>query len=205
MKVLVACEFSGRVRDAFISRGHEAMSADFLPTEAPGPHFQGDVREVLGEAWDLLIAHPSCQFLAVSGARYMAARVEQTKKALEFVRMFLTAKVPRIVVENPVSVISTRLRPPDQIIHPHFFGENASKSTCLWLKNLPLLVPTSHFPPRIIDGKKRWGNQTDSGQNRLGPSDTRAKERSTTYRGIAEAMAEQYGNPTALFQKQIEW
>ena len=198
MKVLVACEYSGTVRDAFIAAGHDALSCDLLPTDAPGPHYQGDVRDVLGDGWDLMIAHPPCTYLAVSGMHRTARGLRDpqlTEDALDFVRLLLAAPVPRIAVENPVSVISTRVRKPDQIIQPWQYGHDASKTTCLWLKGLPTLRPTQIVEPRIVDGRKRWGNQTDSGQNRLSPSPDRWKRRSATYAGIAAAMAAQWGCP----------
>ena len=196
MKVLIACEYSGTVRDAFIAAGHDAMSCDLLPTDAPGPHYQGDVRDVLGDGWDLMIAHPPCTYLSVSGMHRTARGLRDpqlTEDALDFVRLLLAAPVPRIALENPVSVISTRVRKPDQIIQPWQYGHDASKTTCLWLKGLPALRPTQIVAPRIVDGRKRWGNQTDSGQNRLSPSPDRWKRRSATYAGIAAAMAAQWG------------
>jgi hypothetical protein len=196
MKILIACEYSGRVRDAFIARGHDAMSCDILPTDVPGPHYQGDVRDILNDGWDMMIAHPPCTYLSVSGMHWTTRGLRDpqlTEDALEFVRLLLDAPIPRIALENPISVISSRIRKPDQIITPYQFGHDASKKTCLWLKNLPLLTPTQIIEPRIVDGKKRWGNQTDSGQNKLGPSDDRWKIRSETYAGIANAMAEQWG------------
>lgn len=183
MKVLVACEFSGVVRDAFLAKGHDAWSCDLLPTERPGPHIQGDVLEVLGEGWDLMIAHPPCTHLAVSGARWFKDKVAEQEEALAFVRRLLEAPVARICVENPVSVISSRIRKPDQIIQPWMFGHGETKATCLWLKNLPALVPT-----RIVEGR----------QNRIHrepPGPDRWKNRSMTYQGIADAMAEQWGVP----------
>jgi hypothetical protein len=197
VKVLIACEYSGTVRDAFIAAGHDAMSCDLLPTDAPGPHYQGDVRDVLHDGWDLMIAHPPCTYLAVSGMHRTARGLRDpqlTEDALDFVRLLLAAPVPRIAVENPVSVISTRIRRPDQIIQPWQYGHDASKTTCLWLKGLPALQPTQIVEPRIVDGRKRWGNQTDSGQNRLSPSPDRWKRRSATYPGIAAAMAAQWGD-----------
>lgn len=198
MRVLVACEMSGRVRDAFIKRGHEAVSCDLLDTLVPGPHLKGDVRTFIGWAgWDLMIAHPPCTYLSVSGLHWNkrnSERVQQTEEALEFVKVLMDAPIDRICIENPVSCISTRIRKPDQIIQPYEFGEDASKRTCLWLKNLPRLEPTVRVHGRITaDGKERWSNQTDSGQNRLGPSEDRAEIRSLTYHGIANAMAEQWG------------
>lgn len=196
MRVLIACEYSGAVRDAFLRVGHDAMSCDLLPTDAPGPHYQGDVRDVLGDGWDLMVAHPPCTYLSVSGMHWTHRGLRDpqlTEDALAFVRVLLEAPVPRIALENPVSIISSRIRKPDQIIQPWQFGHDASKKTCLWLKGLPPLQPTSIVEPRIVDGRKRWGNQTDSGQNRLGPSDDRWKIRSATYDGIAQAMADQWG------------
>lgn len=195
MRVLVACESSGAVRDAFTRAGHYAMSCDLLPTEQPGLHYQGDVRDVLGQEWDLLIAHPPCTYLSVSGMHWTTRGLRDpqlTKDALDFVRLFMDAPIERIAIENPVSVISSRIRKPDQIIQPWQFGHNASKKTCLWLKNLPLLKPTQLVEPRIVNGKQRWGNQTDSGQNKLPPSKDRWKLRSKTYEGIADAMAAQW-------------
>lgn len=196
MRVLVACEYSGRVRDALIKCGHDAMSCDLLPTDAPGPHYQGDVRDILCDGWDMMIAHPPCTYLSVSGMHWTTRGLRDpqlTEDALDFVRLLLDAPIPRIALENPVSVISSRIRKPDQIIAPYQFGHDASKKTCLWLRGLPLLRQTSYVPPRMVDGKKRWGNQTDSGQNKLGPSEDRWKIRSETFEGIAEAMADQWG------------
>ena len=195
MRVLIACEFSGVVREAFSLRGHEAWSCDLLPSEIPGRHFQGDVRDLLAEPWDLMIAHPPCTHLAVSGARYFKEKTDEQAEALDFIRTLLSAPIERIALENPVGIISTRIRKPDQIIQPYDFGEDASKRTCLWLKGLPLLRGTLFKPPRMVNGKPRWGNQTDSNQNRLGPSPDRWKLRSKTYPGIARAMADQWGNP----------
>lgn len=198
MKVLVACEYSGRVRDAFLSRGHDAISCDLLPTEVNGPHYQGDIRDVLYDGWDLMIAHPPCTYLAVSGLHWNKRGVlidgrprgELTEEALEFVRLLLDAPILRIALENPVGAISTRIRKPDQVVQPWWFGDDASKKTCLWLKNLPPLVPTNKLPG---DSRTRRANQTPSGQNKLGPSPDRWKERSRTYQGIADAMAKQWG------------
>lgn len=196
MKVLVACEYSGRVRDAFRSLGHDAMSCDLLPSDVGGPHYQGDVTDLLGDGWDLMVAHPPCTYLSVSGMHWTARGLRDpqlTEDALAFVRLLMSAPIPRIAVENPVSVISSRIRKPDQVIQPYQFGHDASKATCLWLNGLPLLTPTVQIAPRIVDGRKRWGNQTDSGQNRLPPSHDRWKIRSATFTGIATAMAEQWG------------
>jgi len=203
MRVLVACEFSGTVRDAFIREGHEAMSCDLLPSEASGPHHQGDVRDVLGNGWDLMIAHPPCTYLAVSGMHWTTRGLRDpqlTEDALDFVRLLMDAPIDRICVENPVSVISSRIRKPDQIIQPYEYGHDASKKTCLWLKNLPPLQPTQMIEPRLVttpSGKtaKRWGNQCSNyGQDSLPPSPDRWKLRSATYLGIAEAMAKQWGH-----------
>ena len=201
MRVLVACEFSGVVRRAFRALGHEAYSLDLLPADDASPfHIQEDAVSYLGRIgfrYDLMIAHPPCTDLASSGAHLFAKKARQQAEALDFVQFLMRAPVDRIAIENPIGVISTKIRKPDQIIQPYSFGENASKSTCLWLKNLPCLVPTKYVPPRLVSvgGKamRRWGNQTDSGQNKLGPSKDRWKERSRTYDGIAEAMASQWG------------
>ena len=195
MRILIACEYSGTVRDAFIRAGHDAMSCDLLPTDVLGPHYQGDVFDIINDGWDMMIAHPPCTYLSVSGMHWTARGLRDpqlTEDALEFVRRLMAAPIPRIAVENPISVISSRIRKPDQIINPWQFGHDASKRTCLWLKELPLLTPTAIVEPRIVNGKKRWANQTDSGQNRLPPSEDRWKIRSETYTGIAQAMAEQW-------------
>lgn len=196
MRVLIACEYSGVVRDAFIRKGHDAMSCDLLPTDVPGPHHQGDVFDVINDGWDLMIAHPPCTYLCSSGLHWnkrVPGRDAKTEEAVNFVRKLLECGIPKIALENPIGCLSKRIRKPDQIIHPHQFGDDASKATCLWLVGLPKLVPTMNVPPRIVNGRPRWANQTDSGQNRLGPSDDRWKERSKTYQGIADAMAEQWG------------
>ena len=196
MRVLIACEYSGAVRDAFRAAGHDAMSCDLLPSEAPGPHYQGDVRDVLGDGWDLMVAHPPCTYLSVSGMHWTRRGLRDpqlTEDALDFVRLLLAAPIPRIALENPVSIISTRIRRPDQIVQPWQYGHDASKTTCLWLKNLPALQPTQIIEPRIVNGRRRWANQTDGGQNRLSPSADRWKRRSATYAGIAGAMAAQWG------------
>ncbi len=194
--MLVACEYSGTVRDAFLRAGHDAMSCDLLPTDVPGPHYQGDVRDVLHDGWDLMVAHPPCIYLCSSGLHWnkrTPGRAELTEQALDFVRLLLDAPIQRVAVENPIGAIGTRIKKATQTIQPWQFGHDASKATCLWLKNLPPLVPTAIVEPRIVGGKKRWANQTDSGQNRLPPSADRWKIRSETYRGIAEAMAQQWG------------
>ena len=190
MKVLVACEFSGVVRDAFISRGHRAVSCDLLDTVRSGPHILGDVLDVLGDGWDLVIAHPPCTALCVSGNRHYAG-TEERRQAAAFFQRFLDAPVDKICVENPVGVISTLIRKPDQYIQPWQFGHPESKKTGLWLKNLPLLQPTETLPKPSCG---YWENQTPSGQNKLGPSPDRGLLRSITYQGIADAMAEQRGS-----------
>ena len=195
-RVLVACEYSGRVRDAFTALGHYALSCDFEPADAPGLHYQGDVMDVLHDGWDLMVAHPPCTYLSSSGLHWNKRRPEraqQTEDALEFVRVLLAAPIAHIALENPIGCISSRIRKPNQTIQPWQFGHDASKATCLWLKNLPLLRSTALVEPRLVNGKKRWANQTDSGQNRLPPSADRWKIRSTTYQGIADAMAAQWG------------
>lgn len=196
MKILVACEYSGTVRDAFIKVGHEAMSCDLLPTDSSGPHYQGDVFDIINDGWDMMVAHPPCTYLSVSGMHWTTRGLRDpqlTEDALNFVRLLMAAPIERIAIENPISVISSRIRKPDQIITPYQFGHDASKKTCLWLKGLPLLRPTQLVEPRIVNGKPRWGNQTDSGQNKLPPSADRWKIRSETYTGIADAMADQWG------------
>ena len=195
MRVLVACEYSGTVRDAFLKRGHYALSCDLLPCEsqASGDHYQGDVRDILDHGWDLMIAHPPCTYLAVSGMHWTTRGLRDpqlTEDALEFVRLLMDAPIDRIAIENPVSVISSRIRKPDQIVQPWWFGHDASKKTCLWLHNLPPLKPTNMLPG---DAKTRRANQTASGQNKLPPSKDRWKIRSATYQGIADAMADQWG------------
>lgn len=193
LKVLVACEYSGRVRDAFIGGGHMAMSCDLLPSDKPGLHYQGDVTDILDQGWDIMIAHPPCTYLSVSGMHWTTRGLRDpqlTEDALAFVQLLMDAPIPKIAIENPISVISSRIRKPDQIIQPWWFGHDASKKTCLWLKNLPLLKPTNKLPG---DEKTRRGNQTASGQNKLPPSKDRWKIRSETYQGIADAMAAQWG------------
>ena len=180
MKVLVACEFSGTVREAFSELGHNATSCDLLPTEIPGQHYQGDVRDLLDEKWDLMIAHPPCTHLAVSGARWFKDKIEEQKEALEFVRILMNAPIEKICIENPVSVISSHIRKPDQIIQPWQFGHGETKKTCLWLKNLPKLEETN-----VVDGREARVHKMPPGPNRW-------RERSRTYPGIAKAMAEQW-------------
>ncbi len=206
MRVLIACEYSGVVRRAFRELGHEAISCDLLPPEDGDEqhHYTGNVLDMfaedpwgIGNGWDLMIAHPPCTYLSVSGMHWTKRGLRDpqlTEDALDFVKLLMDAPIPRICVENPISIISSRIRKPDQIVQPYCFGHDASKKTCLWLKNLPLLQPTQYVYPRVVDGKERWGNQTDSGQNKLAPSKDRWKKRSETYSGIAKAMAEQWGS-----------
>lgn len=181
MKVLIACEYSGRVRDAFLALGHDSMSCDLLPTDLPGPHYQGDVRDILADGWDLMIAHPPCTHLAVSGARWFKDKQQEQAEALAFVELLMDAPIPRIALENPISIISSRIRKPDQIIQPWQFGHGETKATCLWLKNLPLLTPTN-----VVEGR-------EARIHKMPPSADRWKKRSETYKGIASAMAEQWG------------
>jgi hypothetical protein len=219
MKILIACESSAAVRDAFIEQGHDAMSCDLLDSVNDGPHYTGDVMDIIYEPWDLLIAHPPCTYLSSSGLHWNHRRPEravQTEKAIEFARFFIDEckHIPLRGVENPIGCLSTKVRKPDQIIQPHQFGADASKATCLWLVGLPKLKATAHVAPRLVccgktvlNGDKygcanccgekiarpRWANQTDSGQNKLAPSPYRWRERSKTYPGIALAMAQQWG------------
>lgn len=199
MRLLVGCEFSGIVRQAFRNRGHDAWSCDLLPANDGSPyHIQGDVLDVLDQNWQCAIFHPPCTHLAVSGARYFAQKQAEQAAALNFVRQLLRAPIERIALENPVSIISSRIRKPDQIIQPWMFGHPEAKATCLWLKNLPHLVPT-----KILERTGRWDNQTPSGQNKLGPSPDRWKLRSATYQGIADAMADQWGSVAVATQAEL--
>jgi site-specific DNA-cytosine methylase len=187
MRVLIACEYSGIVRDAFRALGHDARSCDLLPTESKieeGFHFQCDVRDILEYyPWDLMIAHPPCTHLAVSGARWFKNKQQEQREALDFVRDLIGAPIPRICIENPISIISSKIRKPDQIVQPWQFGHGETKATCLWLKNLPKLTPTN-----IVDGR-------EARIHKMPPSADRWKERSKTYQGIADAMAQQWGAP----------
>ena len=194
MKVLVACEYSGIVRDAFAAKGHDAWSCDILPTESPGNHFQGDVLKHLDKGWDLMIAHPPCTHLAVSGARWFTEGKKPWSlqiQALDFVRKLLDAPIDKIALENPVSVISTKIKKPNQIIQPFEYGHDVTKKTCLWLKNLPNLKPTKIVKPDIVlvNGKKMSRMHYESFKL---PSKERSKVRSKFYTGIAEAMADQW-------------
>lgn len=205
MKVLIGCESSTVVRTAFERRGHDAWSCDLL--DAPGKHIKGDVFWALkSQRWDLFIVHPPCTYLSVSGMHWTTRGLRDpqlTEQALYFVRTLMAIApqfTKRWALENPVGIISTRVRPLDQSIQPYDFGEDASKRTCLWLYNLPKLRPTRHVPGRLVEWPKgsgkmveRWANQTDSGQNRLPPSEDRWQQRSETYPGIADAFADQWG------------
>ena len=188
MKVLVACEFSGIVREEFSKMGHDATSCDFLDSEIPGKHYKGDVRDLLNDGWDEMIAHPPCRHLAVSGAAWFKRKQKKQEGALDFVKELMDCPIPRIAIENPISIISTMVRKPDQIIQPWQFGHGASKATCFWLKNLPKLVPTN-----VVDGR-------DPFVIRVPGSSTQWKTRSRTFRGVAKAMAEQWGKMTPLQQ-----
>jgi len=195
MKILIACEYSGIVRDAFTRKGHDAMSCDILPTESEGKHYQGDIFDVLYDDWDMMIAHPPCTHLAVSGARWFTEGKKPWSlqvEALDFVRKLLDAPDNKIALENPVSVISTKIRKPNQIIQPFEYGHDVSKKTCLWLKNLPNLKPTKIVKPEmvLVNGKKMSKMHYES--FRLPPKE-RSKVRSKFYTGIADAMAEQWG------------
>lgn len=216
MRVGVICEFSGAVRDAFRRRGHDAISCDFKPTESPGPHRQGDCFSFDWSGFDLLICHPNCTFLTLSaewaygdgpyhqnvqpGTLTGAARRDARELAIQFVERLWSLPVPMMAIENPVGCLSTRFMEPTQIIQPWQFGEDASKSTCLWLRGLPPLQPTKRFAGRLVEWPRgsgvtveRWGNETDAGQNKLSPSEHRKADRSRTYAGIADAMADQWG------------
>ncbi len=195
MRVLVACEFSGIVRDAFIAAGHDAVSCDLLPSERPGPHIQGDVVDVIRDGWDLMVAHPPCTDLAVSGARWFPLKEKEQAQAIAFVRFLLDAPIKYIALENPVSVISSQIRGPDQIIHPWMFGHGETKATCLWLKNLQPLMPTN-----VVDGREptTWMPRGPDGRYLQWNDPETAKQRSRTFPGIAAAMADQWSRPLTL-------
>jgi hypothetical protein len=196
-RVLVACESSGTVRDAFRAAGHKAWSCDLLPAE--GPHIQGDALEaIFSKNWDLVIGHPPCTHLTSSGSRWWKRKHRDGRQqaGISFFLHMILACIEidcRWAIENPIGIMSRVYRKPDQIIQPYQFGHNASKATCLWLHDLPLLRPTRFVAPRMVKGRPRWANQTDSGQNRLPPSDDRGALRSRTYKGVARAMATQWG------------
>ena len=181
MRVLVACEYSGRVRDAFKKAGHDAWSCDLLPSETPGKHLKGDVAKYLNDGWDLLIAHPPCTHLAVSGARWFKDKRVEQSEAIDFFMLLSLSRIQRKAIENPVNIMSTKYRKPDQIIQPWQFGHGETKATCLWLTGLPLLVPSKIVPWR------------EAVVHRMPPGPDRWKNRSRTYLGIAEAMAKQWG------------
>ena len=187
MRVLIACEYSGTVRNAFIKAGHDALSCDLLPTDVLGPHYQGDVFDIIDQGWDMMIAHPPCTHLAVSGARHFKAKQSDGRQqnALDFVSRLLDSDINRIALENPISIISSKIRKPDQIIQPWQFGHGETKATCLWLKNIPCLLPTD-----VVDGREQrvW---------KLPPTEDRWKIRSKTFQGIADAMALQWGSLNA--------
>jgi len=190
MRVLVACEFSGTVRDAFIALGCDAFSCDLLPTDKLGPHIEGDVLSILNDGWDLMIAHPPCTHLAVSGAAWFKNKVKEQAEALEFVRKLMDAPIPRICIENPVSVISSKIRKPDQIIQPYQFGHMEQKKTCLWLKGLPKLIETKN----VFEDMMKLPKNKRERLHYLPPSPDRWKIRSKTFQGFADAMAEQWGS-----------
>jgi len=214
MRIIIAFAFSGIERDMFAAMGHDAWSCDLLPCETPGKHYQGDIRDILYDGWDMMIAHPDCTYLTCSaewaygdGPYHQkvktetlvgGARRQAREEALDMVRLLLAAPIKKKAIENPRGVISTRIRPASQYIQPYDYGEDASKITGLWLENLPLLKPTKRVRGRIVmhNGKlvERWSNQTDSGQNRLTPGPDRWKERARTYLGWSEAFAHQWGN-----------
>ena len=215
MKVLIACEYSGAVRDAFIKRGHDAMSCDLLPTDVDGPHYQGSVADILNDGWDLMIAHPPCTYLAVSGNRWLynkdgsknEERWANRREALDFVRLLMDAPIKRIAVENPVSVISSEIRKPDQIIQPWQFGDEAQKTTCLWLKNLPKLKPTKIVGKgefvTFKSGKKHPAWYAEAFAKAKTKAE-RQKLRSKTFQGIADAMADQWGRKLCPLHQQLE-
>jgi len=188
MKILIACEYSGVVRDAFIKLGHDAISCDLLPTDAPGPHYQGDVRDLLDYPFDLMIAHPPCTHLSVSGARHFAEKRMDGRQqaAVSFFMMLAKSDIPMIAIENPVCIMSSLYRKPDQVIQPWQFGHGETKATCLWLKGLPLLQPTN-----IVAGR-------EARVHKMPPGPDRWKERSKTFSGIGEAMANQWGGSVQM-------
>jgi len=212
MKILIACEYSGAVRDAFIKQGHYAMSCDLLPTDSPGPHYQGSVFDIVNDGWDMMIAHPPCTYLAVSGNRWLynkdktrnEERWKNREEGLDFVRVLINAPIEKIAIENPVSCISSEIRKPDQIIQPWQFGDEAQKTTCLWLKNLPKLKPTKIVGKGEFTTFKSGKRHPKWYADALATAKTKAerqKLRSKTFQGIADAMAEQWGVKTT---KQLE-
>lgn len=181
MKILVACEYSGIVRDSFASLGHDVISCDLLPSERPGKHYQGNVMDIINDGFDMMIAHPPCTHLSVSGARWFKNKVQEQKEALDFVKILMNAPIEKICIENPISIISSHIRKPEQIIQPWQFGHGETKATCFWLKNLSVLNATN-----IVSGRA-------ARVHLMPPGPERWKERSRTYQGIADAMAEQWG------------
>ena len=225
-RILIACEESQATTKEFRKLGHEAFSCDLLHCSGghPGWHYQCDIFEVINKGWDLMVAHPPCTFLTGSGVQWLSHpedkalpfeerrphpkypnRRNDMLDSVEFVKALYNAPIEHIAIENPVGLLSSRWRKPDQIVQPYMFGDEATKTTCLWLKNLPLLQPTRCIEPRIINGKKRWGNQTDSGQNRLAPSEERGMLRSKTFPGIAKALATQYSSFISSGLSVNEW
>lgn len=196
MRVLVACEYSGIVRDAFIRGGHDAMSCDLLPTDAPGPHYQGDVFDVIDGCWDLMIAHPPCTDLAVSGAAWFKEKRMDGRQAasISFFMKLIKSDIPMIAVENPVCIMSSIYRKPDQIIQPYMFGHTETKATCLWLKGLPALKPTDDVKQKTMELPEKERMRL----HYLPPSADRWKERSKTFQGVAEAMADQWGGSSQM-------
>ena len=180
MKILIACEFSGIVREAFSKNGHYAISCDLLPTEITGPHYRCDISHVIDNGWDMMIAFPPCTHLSVSGARWFSKKQKEQKEAIEFFMNLANADIPKIAIENPIGIMSTKWRKPDQIIQPWQYGHGETKSTCLWLKNLPLLKPTN-----VVEDR-------EARIHKMPPSEDRGKLRSITYKGIADAMADQW-------------
>jgi hypothetical protein len=213
MKILIACEFSGRVRDAFLKRGHDAISCDLLPTESPGPHYQGDVRDILNDGWDLMIAHPECTYLTVTANKWhlpkykerFPDREQKRKEAISFFLELANTDIPQICLENPVGIMSSRFRKPDQIIQPCMFGHPIRKTTCLWLKNLPQLIPTKIVSPELDkfpsgNCQSKWHTET----GHIKDKKERSKTRSRTFMGIAEAMADQWGNNEYLKRTLVQ-
>jgi len=201
MKILVACEFSGTVREAFNKRGHDVWSCDLLDTEIPGNHIKGDVLKILNDGWDMMIAHPPCTHLAVSGARWFKNKQKEQKEAFRFCRILLDSPIGKIALENPVSIISTRIRKPDQIIQPWMFGDEYTKTTCLWLKNLPILSPTNIVGKGEVVTFKSGKRMSKWMANSFGNGHLRSK----TFQGIADALALQY---TAFVNSKLtvsEW
>lgn len=208
MRVLIACEYSSAVRDEFIKLGHDAVSCDLLPTDVPGPHYQGDVFDIINDGWDMMIAFPPCTHLALSGSQWFAEKQKDGRQdeALQFVRDLMNADIPKIAIENPIGIISSRIRKYDQIIQPWMFGDPFQKSTCLWLKNLPPLIATDI----VSKGEfKEWIDKKTGKKKRqpiwffeaLSQGDLRWKIRSQTFPGIAKAMAQQWSNPGIIQSK----